>query len=76
MLKFCRLRGFMKMWILPLRQHSLEASGDAVPDHSHAVAGYHACQWQFVVVSEQAYPVQSLAMAEDQMLPGQQPLLR
>lgn len=75
-LKLCGLRGLINMWVLPGRRHGIEAGRSTVPDHSHAVARYHACQRQFGVVSKQAYPVQPLAMAQDQLVPAYQLLLR
>lgn len=75
-LKFCGLRGFMKMWILPVRRYSIETGRSPVPNHSHVVARYNACQRQFRVVCKQAYSVQHLAMAKDHLVPAHQLLPR
>lgn len=75
-LECCGVRGFMKMWILPFLRYSIEAGGSPVPDHSHVVARYHAGQRRCGPVCEQAYPVQSLAMAQDHIIPEHQLLPR
>lgn len=75
-LKFCGLRGFIKMRILPVRRYSIETGRSPVPDHSHVVARYNACQRKFGIVCKQAYSIQRLAMAQDHLVPARQLLPR
>lgn len=75
-LKFCGLRGFINMRMLPARRYSIETGRSPVPDHSHVVARYNACQRQFGVDCKQAYSVQRLAMAQDHLVPAHQLLPR